>query len=143
MHEQDEVERHLQRIVHTHFGSSGVMRNCTNVKHLEKLREAKRQSMRTQLTAACVGMLAFFVSSAASPPEKPTAPDHDEQVLQQAKVAGDAKSIQQYLVDRCGKDADLLKANELVRELGAEKIADREKASQRLAAYVPHNSRCP
>jgi hypothetical protein len=80
------------------------------------------------------GSLTALVVTAGGPAlhagEKPV--DPDEQILLDAKIGTDTARLQAFLKKRAESDADLLRLEELIRELGSTSFKKREEASRRL-----------
>jgi hypothetical protein len=63
--------------------------------------------------------------------------DYDAKILREARVVVELKAVRQFLLDRCGKDEDLLRAKALHEQLGADGFVEREEAMKRLKGLGP------
>jgi len=67
--------------------------------------------------------------------DKTTSPDG--QLLREAGVDANPASLLEWLHERSGNDADLLRVNELVRQLGNSEFRQRDQAAKNLVAVGP------
>src|SRR5947207_15551668 len=63
--------------------------------------------------------------------------DPDEQFLKESKVATDQPGLVKYLAERSGHDDDLLRLEELIKQLGSPDFKARRQAIEKLVAVVP------
>ena len=56
----------------------------------------------------------------------------DGQILRLAKIAEDPSAVRQYLLDNCGKDANVGKVESLIGQLGADTFIKRQEAQDQL-----------
>jgi hypothetical protein len=98
--------------------------------YLNPLTYTKIKSAAISLTAAVWILTSVGVGRCAQ--DTPT--DPDEAVLHEAGVGSDGQSLAKFFRERTGTDADLLRVDALVRELGDDSFDRREKASGKLVA---------
>ena len=91
-------------------------------------------SLKKGMTHSLMAAVSILVFAALGHCAQDLSTDPDEVVLHDAGVGRDDKSLAKFFRERTGTDADLLRIDSLVRQLGDDSFDKREEASGKLVA---------